>query len=337
MRDFINKFANNKSLSYNGIIQDFLMDGKRYRLLTRGDFDGIVCAVLLKDLNLIENVEFIHPKDIQDNRFQVTGQDIIANLPYHPDAHLVFEHHASEMIRNTFEGKKNIIIDTKAESTAQMLYHYYGGLKTFKNISPQLIKAVSKADSAQFTKKEVLKPAGWDLLNFIMDPRTGLGRFKSFSVSNQQYLLNLIDYIRYYPLHRILEQIDVLERCELFFEHQVIFQRQIRKCARLHRKRTVLLDYRKEIIIYAGNRFIVYALYPTANLSIHILNSPDRSRTVFAIGKSIFNKTSKINVGELCLRYGGGGHENAGTCQVPAGDAEKVLDEILAIVDSSQK
>jgi nanoRNase/pAp phosphatase (c-di-AMP/oligoRNAs hydrolase) len=309
------------------------MNEKKYRLLTRGDFDGIVCAVLLKELNLIEDVLFVHPKDLQDGIIPISALDIITNLPYHENAYLVFEHHSSELLR-TKGVKDNLIINKNAASCAQLIYDYFGGKHKFKNIPLELIKAVNKADSAHFFKSDVLRPQKWDLLSFIMDPRTGLGRFKHFKVANQDMLLHLIEYCRFYPASRILKMPDIEDRVNLYFEHQEVFKKQLQVCAKIINKKIILLDYRNEIIIYAGNRFVVYALYPKCNLSIQLINSFDLEKVIFAIGKSIFNKSSRINIGELCLKYGGGGHENAGTCQIPKEQAEAVLVEILSFINT---
>lgn len=304
---------------------------KKYRLVTRSDFDGLVCAVLLKELDLIDEIKFVHPKDMQDGKIAITNNDISTNLPYVEGVHLAFDHHFSETLRHE-KIKINHIIDPYAASAARVLYKYYGGKTKFPQISDAMMEAVDKADSAQFAKEEVLHPKDWVLLNFIMDARTGLGRFKDFKVSNYQLMMELIDYCKNHTIHEILQLPDVKERVELYFAQQQNFQEQLLRCSKVYDK-LVVLDLRNEAVIYAGNRFAIYALFPDCNISIHVLWGLKQQNTVFAVGKSIFNKTSKTNIGQLMLKYGGGGHPNAGTCQIENDKASKVLKELIAEID----
>jgi len=212
-----------------------------------------------------------------------------------------------------------------------VVYDYYGGKEAFPNVGEDLMDAVDKGDSAQFSREEVVKPQGWDLLNMLMDSRTGLGRFREFRVSNYQLMMQLIDDCRKYPIDQIVQLPDVKERVDLYFEHEAKFKEQIERCSTVHGN-LVVLDLRKEETIYAGNRFMIYALFPDCNISIHCLWGLNKLNTVYAIGKSILNRTSKTNVGELALKYGGGGHENAGTCQVENDDADRVLKELIETI-----
>lgn len=301
---------------------------KKYRLITRSDMDGLVCAVLMKELDLINDVTFAHPKDMQDGIIDVGQDDITTNLPYVPGVYMAFDHHASEVER-VDSSKDNHIIDAAAPSAARVVYDYFGGAETFPQISEEIMLAVDKANSAQFSKDEILNPEGWPLLNFIMDARTGLGRFRNFNISNYQLMMKLIDTCREHQnIEEILAVPDVKERVDLYYEHQVKFREQIQRCATVH-KNLIILDYRKEDTIWAGNQFVVYALYPQTNISIHIIWGKNKQNTVFATGKSIVNRTSKTNVGQLMLQYDGGGHEAAGTCQVPNLRAEDVLEELI--------
>jgi len=301
---------------------------KKYRLVTRSDMDGLVCAVLLKEQGIINSIKFVHPKDMQDGRIEITNNDIVTNLPYNPNAFLVFDHHESEVIRNGKIKKDNHIIDPKAPSAARVVYDYYGGKDAFPNISDEMMEAVDKADSAQFTMEDVLHPKGWELLSFLMDSRTGLGRFRDFRISNYELMMNLIDYCLTHSIEEILELPDVKERVELYRKYEDKFKDQIKRCSTVH-KNLVVLDLRNEDIIYPGNRFMIYALFPEQNISIHHIWGFRKQNQVFAVGKSIFNRTSKTNIGELMLKYGGGGHTNAGTCQIPNNQAEKVLQELI--------
>lgn len=299
----------------------------KYRLVTRSDFDGLVCAVLLKEMNLIEDIKFVHPKDMQDGTILISDTDITTNLPYVPGVHLAFDHHASEMMRLD-DIPPNHVIDPEAPSAARVVYDYYGGKLEFSNVSEEMMEAVDKADSAQFTKDEVLEPDGWVLLNYIMDSRTGLGRFKDFRISNYQLMMELIDYCRDHTIEDILALPDVKERVDLYLEHRDKAREQLERCSTVHGN-LVVLDLRGEDTIYATNRFMIYAMYPDTNISIHVLWGLNKLNTVFATGKSILNRSSKTDIGSLMLEHGGGGHKNAGTCQVDNDDAEQVLGGLI--------
>jgi len=305
---------------------------RKYRLVTRSDFDGLVCAVLLKELDMIDDIKFVHPKDMQDGQIEVTDRDISTNLPYVEGVHLAFDHHASETIRNE-QIQDNHIIEPNAPSAARVVYNYYGGKETFPSISDEMMEAVDKSDSAKFEKHEVLDPENWVLLNFIMDARTGLGRFKNFRISNYQLMMELIDYCKNHSIQQILALPDVKERIELYFEQSVPFKEQLKRCSKVY-KNLVILDLRNEEVIYAGNRFMIYALYPQCNISIHLMWGLKQQNTVFAVGKSIFNRSSNTNIGKLMLKYGGGGHANAGTCQVDNDQAEAVKEELIRQINA---
>ena len=300
----------------------------KYRLMTRSDFDGLVCAVLLRCLDVIDDITFVHPKDVQDGAVDVTERDILTNLPYAPGAHLVFDHHHSETLRN--EGDlPNHIIDPEAPSAARVIYEYYGGRDRFPEISEELMRAVDQADSASYTLEEILHPAGWTLLNFLMDSRTGLGRFREFRISNYQLMMRLIDAcLQMSGVEEILALPDVVERAELYRDCSAMFVEQLRRVGRLDGD-VVIVDLRDEDIIHAGNRFMVYALFPEARVSVHVIWGRQKLNTVFACGKSILDRTSPVDIGAVMLRYGGGGHLAAGTCQVPHEDAARVEREIV--------
>jgi nanoRNase/pAp phosphatase (c-di-AMP/oligoRNAs hydrolase) len=300
----------------------------KYRLVTRSDFDGLVCAVLLKELNLIGDIKFVHPKDMQDGKIEITDKDITTNLPYVAGAYLVFDHHVSESLRNNGHRPTNYILEPNAPSAARVVYNHFGGAKTFPNISLAMMDAVDKSDAAQFSREEILFPKDWALLNYIMDARTGLGRFKNFRVSNYDLMMMLIDYCKDHSIADILEMQDVKERVELYFEHQRNSLLQLEKCASV-KKNVVVLDLRYEDTIYASNRFMIYALYPECNVSIHMMWGLQKQNIVFAVGASIVNRSLGVNIGELMLQYGGGGHAKAGTCQVPTEQTKIVLSELI--------
>ena len=308
------------------------MSPSKFRLVTRSDFDGLVCAVLLNELDLIDDIKFVHPKDMQDGKIDITSRDITTNLPYVAAAHLSFDHHESETIRNTGE-RANHIISAHAPSAARVVYDYYGGAKAFPNISTDMMEAVDKADSAQFSHDEILNPTDWVLLNYLMDSRTGPGRFREFRVSNYQLMMDLIQYCRNHGIADILKLPDVVERIDLYFEHATKARAQMERCAKVY-KNLVVLDLRNEETIFAANRFMIYALFPQCNISIHAMWGVQKQNTVFATGKSILDRSSKTNVGELMLEYGGGGHNAAGTCQVENDQAEEVLGALINQINS---
>ncbi len=301
------------------------MLGKK-RLLTRSDFDGLVCAALLKELDIIDEIRFVHPKDMQDGRISITDSDITTNLPYVDGVFIAFDHHISELSRVI--SPPNHIVYPNAPSAARVVYEYYGAEERFSKIPASLMQAVDIADSAKYTLEQIKNPTGWILLAFIMDARTGLGRFKNFRINNYELMMKLVDLCRTQEVEEILQDPDVRERVDLYFEHQDKFIEQLKKCTTIH-KTVAHINLRNEEIIYAGNRFMVYALFPQINISFHEIWGKNKRNVVFAAGKSIFNRTSKMNIGEFMLRYGGGGHIGAGTCQVPIANSDKVRDEII--------
>jgi len=191
---------------------------EKYRLITRSDMDGLVCAVLFKELGMIDEIKFVHPKDVQDGKIDIGPNDITTNLPYVSTAHLSFDHHHSETLRIDHT-PENMVMNASAPSAARVVYNYYGGKEKFPTISEDMIAAVDKADAAAFTKEDVLNPEGWELLSFLMDSRTGLGRFREFRVSNYALMMDLIDYCKNHSIDEIMALPDVKERVDLYFEH----------------------------------------------------------------------------------------------------------------------
>ena len=297
------------------------IEGKKYRLITRSDMDGLVCAVLLKKYGIIDDVKFVHPKDMQDGLIEVNENDISTNLPYVDGIFICFDHHDSEVTR-AGKTKDNHVMDIDAKSAARVVYDYFGGKDSFSEVADEMMEAVDKADSAGFTRQDIIDPHGWELLSFLMDSRTGLGRFRDFNISNYELMMKLIDVCENtQDIDEILGLPDVYERVEIFRE-------QIERCSVVH-KNVVVLDLRNEETIWAGNRFMIYALFPQCNVSIHVLWGRNKQNTVLATGKSILNKTSETHIGNLMLEYEGGGHSAAGTCQVNNLKADEILEEII--------
>lgn len=300
------------------------------RLVTRSDFDGLVCAMLLKEMNIIDEIKFVHPKDVQDGKIELSENDITTNLPFDPRVGLAFDHHESELIRNNVEAYKDkYVIDGNAKSAARVVYEYYGGKDTFVRVSDEIMWAVDKGDSADFTKEEILNPTGWVLMNFLMDARTGLGRFHDFRISNYALMMELIDYCVDHGIEDVLKLPDVKERVDMYFEQQDLFKAQLREITKIHDK-VAVIDLRDQDVIYTGNRFMVYAMWPEIELSVHVAWGFKKQNTAVMIGKSIVNRNSDFDIGALCLSYGGGGHKNAGTCQL---DNDIIDTELPVIID----
>jgi nanoRNase/pAp phosphatase (c-di-AMP/oligoRNAs hydrolase) len=300
---------------------------EKCRLVTRSDFDGLVCAALLTELGILDEITFVHPKDMQDGLVEITDRDITTNLPYVPGVHLAFDHHESETLR-LGESAENHIIIPGALSAARVVYDYFGASERFTLVGEPLMEAVDKADSALFSVDEIRTPTGWILLSFLMDPRTGLGRFRDFRISNYQLMMELVDACLKLSVDEVLELPDVVERVTLYRDHAAAAQAQLLARSTVHGN-LVVLDLREDEVIHPTNRFMIYALHPACNLSVHVLWGLKQQNTVFAMGKSIVDRSSKTDVGALMLSYGGGGHAAAGTCQVANADAERVLAELV--------
>ncbi|ACA18833.1 exopolyphosphatase-related protein [Methylobacterium sp. 4-46] len=311
------------------------MASPKFRLVTRSDFDGLVCGMLLRERDLIDEIKFVHPKDMQDGIVPITSRDIITNLPYVPGCHLAFDHHASEVARAGGRAHENHLIDPAAPSAARVVYDHFGGASAFPRISPDLMAAVDKADSAQFGREEILDPKGWVLMNFLMDSRTGLGRFRDFRISNYDLMMQLIERCRDLSVEEVLALPDVRERVDLYEAHREPFVAQLRRCTTVHGK-LALIDLRDEEVIYAGNRFMVYALFPDCDVSAHVMWGLRKQNTVFAIGKSILDRGSPADIGAICLSFGGGGHRAAGTCQIPNDQAESVKARLVGLLSGAQ-
>ncbi|MFI3201743.1 MAG: exopolyphosphatase [Eubacteriales bacterium] len=298
------------------------------RLITRSDFDGLACAVFLKEAGIIDHWKFAHPKDIQDGLVEVTKDDCLANVPYVAGCGLWFDHHTSEYERNNFdfeyEGESR-----PCPSAAHVIYDYYGGEEKFHGFE-DLLYGVDKVDSADLTREEILDPMTnkWVLLGFIMDPRTGLGRFRDFSISNYQLMEKLVDWCREMTIDQIMELPDIKERVDLYMEQSEKFIEMVQANTRVEGN-VIISDLRGQETIYAGNRFIIYSLYPEQNVSAWIVSGRGGEGCSAAVGYSVLNKTAKVNVGSLMLKYNGGGHKAVGTCQFTEEKMKTDLDKML--------
>jgi nanoRNase/pAp phosphatase (c-di-AMP/oligoRNAs hydrolase) len=297
------------------------------RLLTRSDFDGLICAVLLKHMGMMDEWKFVHPKDVQDGLIQVTKDDILANVPYVPGVGMWFDHHSSEKERIRFDYKYEGASELKP-SCARVIWDYFGGKEKFPELFQKMMEYVDKCDNGQLTREEVLEPKGWVLLSFIMDPRTGLGRYKDYRISNYNLMMKMVEWCGTLPIEEILAQPDVQERVDRYFKQNELFSKQLTKCTVIH-KNLVVIDLREEDEIYTGNRFLVYSLFPECNISMHVMWGREKQNVVFTVGHSIIKRTSKTDVGKLMLEYEGGGHERVGTCQIATPRAERIKKELI--------
>ena len=296
-------------------------------MITRSDFDGLVCAMLFKKLGMVDEMKFVHPKDVQDGLVEVNENDILANLPYVPGVGLWFDHHSSEIARMQpdveYKGESRV-----APSAARVVYDYYGGREKFGPQLDDIMAGVDKADAAQFSADDILNPKGWDLLSFIMDARTGLGRFRDYRISNYQLMEDLVDHCATMTVDEIMELPDVKERVNRYFELDAQFREMLKQYTRTEGN-VIVTDLRDVDTIYPGNRFMVYALWPEQNVSIWIVDGRNKANCVFACGHSIVNRTSNVDIGALMLKHGGGGHKAAGTCQVEYANADAVLRDLI--------
>jgi hypothetical protein len=294
-------------------------------LVTRSDFDGLTCAVLLKEVEIIDNITFVHPNDIQDKTYVVTRNDILTNLPYHPNCGLWFDHHVSEAEREGapthYEGRCEV-----APSAARVVCNHYKSHRFLKY--EYLVAEVDRADAALLTEKDVLEPSGWILLSYILDPRTGLGKDQDFGISNRDMMYKMIDLIGKFSADEILAMHDVKQRVKVYFEEQEAFKSML-ECNSRQDGNIVLTDTRGLAKMPTGNRFLIYTLFPETNISVRVMDGKMGLNTAVAIGHSIFNRTSKTNIGKLCAKYGGGGHKGAGTAQFMLEEADGKIQEII--------
>jgi len=296
------------------------------RLLTRSDFDGLACGALLLYLGVIDEWEFVHPKDIQDGLIKATENDILTNIPYVPGCKLWFDHHSSETERlgadAYFEG-----VSRKAPSCARVVYEYYGGDEKLGRFA-EMIRYVDKVDSADLTPDEIRNPAGWVLLGFIMDPRTGLGRFRDFTISNYDLMKKLAVACANKKIEEIMAMSDIKEREAVYFEQEKLFSEMLNKVIHVDGN-VIVADLRGIETIYAGNRFLMYTMHPDQNISVWIVDGKNKQNCSITVGYSIINKSATVNVGSMLLKHGGGGHTQVGTCQVPYEEADKVIADII--------
>jgi nanoRNase/pAp phosphatase (c-di-AMP/oligoRNAs hydrolase) len=295
-------------------------------LLTRSDFDGLACAVLLRDIGLIGRWKFVHPKDLQDGNVRVTAFDILANVPYVAGCGMWFDHHTSEWERI---GKPEGFVGSlrKMDSAARVIYEYFKDRYDLSKFE-EMLSEVDRVDSGRLTADDILNPQGWVMLGFLSDPRTGLGRFRNFRISNYQLMEELIEYCRVLSIGEILKKPDVQERITLYKEQTEQFKKMLKERTTV-KGNIILTDLRGVEFIPAGNRFLIYSLYPEQNVSMWIVDGKDKQNCSVAVGYSVLNRTCTVDIGSVLLGYGGGGHKQVGTCQIDYPDVDRVVGELV--------
>jgi hypothetical protein len=288
------------------------------RLITRGDLDGLTGAVLVTSMESIDGIELVHPKDMQDSKVAVTNKDIIVNLPYHPKCAKWFDHHfgtEEAEVTHKFDGRYGV-----APSASRLVFEYYDHPSLDK--FGELVSETDRVDAAQLTMEDIVNPKRYVLLSYTLDPRTGLGG------AFRTYFHNLLDWIKVHPINEVLAMPEVAEKVREIRDSQKTFEKELRKHSKVDGN-VVLTDFRRKAKRPVGNRFLVYALYPEANVWMNVFGGHSKETIVIALGHSILNRTCNTNIGELCAEFGGGGHRGAGTCQVSRAKAKKTIDEIL--------
>ncbi len=316
------------------------------RLVTRADFDGIVCGSLITLMEEIDSYLFVEPKFLQDGMVDIRNGDIIANLPYHPDCALWFDHH----VTNKDWDSETPIVPGKggfrlAPSAARVVYEYYTTVASataqeskIQNLKSKIVQGLKilgsermrylleetdRIDAGQLVPEDVHHPQGYVLISMTLDGRRE---------EDQPYWLRLIGLLRDRSLEEILKEPEVKQRCQ-----QIVDSQEKLKAILLERTtlkgNVIFVDLRGIQEIPDGNRFLLYTLFPTGNISIKIADDSQRANTTaISVGYNIFNTTSKVNVGALLKKHGGGGHKVVGSCRVPSGEAERAIREIFEAV-----
>ncbi|CAH2029850.1 hypothetical protein [Trichlorobacter ammonificans] len=291
------------------------MSGRK-RLLTKCDIDGMACGILLKERGLVEEVRFCQAWEIDNGSMAIGDSDITAGLPCRPQAWLAFDHYQDAASVRT----ERIIVDTTRRSTARVIHDYFGA-SAFGAVPGELLRAVDRVVSAEVTLDDILYPSGWVLLSHLIDHRTGLERYRRFGMDTAALIGLLTDWCRQYTIWEVLSLPALEERNACYFACAEAYKAQILRCASVHRN-LVVVDLRDEETIYPGNRFMIYALFPECNVSLQITRTT--AGVAFQAGKSFLDRSFAEDIGRLMRRYGGGGHANAGRCDMPEERADEV-------------
>jgi hypothetical protein len=290
------------------------------RLVTRGDIDGLACALFLGLCEKVDSIELVHPQEISERRFPIRPDDIVANLPYHPGCAMWFDNHLMTD-RNATPPRGFVGRYAQAPSAARVVYDHY--LPDHPELARYqgLLAETDRFDSAQLELADIVSPRGAILLAYTLDPRTGLGAF-------QGYFQLLLDTLRVGMLEDVLALPEVQERAAKIREQDKAFREVTFNHSRMDGT-VVVTDFRALATIPVGNRFMVYTLFPEATLSVRIHWGPRKEGVIVSVGRSILNRTSRTNVGVLLSLYGGGGHAGAASCMLAPDKADATIAEIL--------
>ena len=302
------------------------------RLITRADFDGLACGAILLEVGLVDSWKFVHPKDLQDGKIDVNSNDVLTNVPYVEGCGMWFDHHASQ-IQNAPDGTEVPGLRKLAPSCAEIVYEYYGGVGKMPHLE-EMVKAANKIDAADLTIDEIEDPQGWVLLGFIMDPRTGLGRVNEFRKGNWELMEDMLNDCRDFDIDILLMLPDIAERVEFYRKQSELFKGMVKEYS-WTKKDVVVTDLRGVSPIYTGNRFLLYSIYREQNISIWVVDGFS-GNCVIAVGHSILNRTSTVDVGAIMAKHGGGGHTKVGTCQVPPDQVDAIVEELVEFFNSHE-
>ena len=289
------------------------------RLVTRADLDGLACALIASQQEDFDEVVLVHPQEITDKSVEITEGDMLANLPYHPRCGRWFDHHllteSNEKPPASFEGLYRV-----APSAAQLVWEYYGEPPEHA----EMVRETNRFDSAQLEESDVLQPRSWVLLGFTLDSRTGLG-------GDEEFFRQCLGWLRDKPIREVLVEEQVRQRIIRMFEQNEEFCWTLVQCSRLN-DNVVFTDFRRVAEPPAGNRFLVYTLFPEANVSVRASWGRDKQYVMATVGHSIFKRSCKTSIGELMSDYGGGGHQGAGSAPLPVMEADAKILEIIDVL-----
>jgi hypothetical protein len=295
------------------------------RLVTRADLDGLACAVLLTSCEAIDSIELVHPQDVADRRVAIGPGDVLTNLPYHPACGLWFDNHLLTDARSVppagFRGRY-----AQAPSAARVVYEHYLPSHPALARHEALLAETDRLDSAQLTMQDVVSPDGYVLVGFTLDARTGLG-------SRDEYFRLLLPVVRDQGVECVLALPEVRRRVAALQAQDRAFRETARACSRLDGN-VVVTDFRLLGELPVGNRFLVFTLFPEASVAVRVQPAPAAGEVAISAGRSIFNRSSRANLGVLLSLHGGGGHPGAAACVVPAAKAD---DTVAAIVASLKR
>ncbi|HXV48340.1 MAG TPA: DHH family phosphoesterase [Candidatus Binatia bacterium] len=335
------------------------------RLVTRADFDGLVCGALVTKFERVDDYLFVEPKFMQDGLVEIRSGDIITNLPYHPSCTLWFDHH----ITNTTPNFPQPIMPGKggfrlAPSAARVVYEYYSEIGVRREAQLKADQPPAETGSSKINAQEGIRQQAMGssetIIGFLNSERMtyllheadriDAGKLDKDDVLNPQgyvlismttdgknagdepYWLKIIELLRETTLEETLNDPEVKRRCQQIRDEQEKLRRLLLERTRI-KSNVIYCDLRGVKEIPDGNRFLIFTLFPKGNIQVKVAYDTQRENTTaISVGYNIFNPTSKVNVGELLKNYGGGGHKVVGSSRVPNDQAEQAIKEIVAAV-----